>query len=1107
MSSGSIELVNSLWEQPTSIHRPGSSINVFNSSGTPVPSFPQMPLRKAFPGRRVVRTIPQHHPSMDALEAWALRLGLGSVFGPLIPTEADRLRVLRLLYQYRHLNREDLTDLPCTDLITHRVRIKPDTKPASAKSQKRWPPHTEWWLRKLVQDGLEGGIYELTEPANGRLSQWNARAVMVDKVENPTPSDEPRMTFDYSRVTELLPGAHMELSSKVHDHLSNPRHGCLFTADLKHAYLTIPLHPDDRHYFAFTISGIGQCQPCRMQQGSKSAGFTMTELVYRAFGFIPPPKPEPSLLHSSSPDVPPPLTFYMDDFFGGFKDFEEQFAFLRDHFFPRVEWAKLLLSFKKLRLFANQIKALGVTHTVGGLVYILEERVNKVAKWPTPIDQTGVRAFLGTVGITRRWIKNFAELARPLSRLTGKVDWRWTESEQLSFDILKIKCATRSAMHGIDADLAIHFYTDASGYAGGLVITQFQNPVEVDTTSKNGEAVEVPILYDSFTFPGTRRKYPTYKRELYVIVSFVTKYDYLCKHPYNPAIIHTDHKPLTYFLNSDLHEGIYGHWADQLRRLNISIAYIPGHRNKVADALSRTLFKSPDCSEDAVTHGVQAELTRQGGHWVWKDGKGGFEEFLASLDESQRTEVLEKGTISQVPVFATTSGIGESWYDAYVASEWFGPIYKLLKGELSNPSAVLLDKAFNHQVIGDILWTYSRGTYLPCIPESKVLQVMKEVHDDSGHWAKTGTLARLKNNGYYWPKQSQDVECYIAGCLECARHGPATRSQPLHPIHVTFPFQLMGMDFVGPLDTCKSGAKYILNIVCYFSRFVIPFATRDANVESVLWCLKLVFAMYRKPYSFYCDRGQHFLNAELQEFLRLEGINITYSPSGASKSTGMVEVCNRLVEDVLRKHPQNSHLDWDQRLPGAAKAVNGRIVPHLGMSPTGILFGQIKEVSSTSTTLLALPGRNVESWVSELENPGRHVEMVRQYTQYLAEMHDAVAQASRRQKEAEARKYDKGVRRAVHEIGGTVMLFQKGTGKLQPRWRGPFKISNYGGSHGTSFTLKQLNGRGIKGTFHGDDLKAFIPRTGYLKGTPGAPTPNYQTIRAPKRAAPENPYM
>jgi hypothetical protein len=96
------------------------------------------------------------------------------------------------------------------------------------------------------------------------------------------------------------------------------------------------------------------------------------------------------------------------------------------------------------------------------------------------------------------------------------------------------------------------------------------------------------------------------------MVYFLNKYDYLCKHPYNPAVVHTDHKPLTHFLSSDLNEGIYGHWADQLRRLNITIKYIPGHRNKVADGLSRTLFRSPECSEDSMTHRRQAESAHRG---------------------------------------------------------------------------------------------------------------------------------------------------------------------------------------------------------------------------------------------------------------------------------------------------------------------------------------------------------------------------------------------------------------------------------------------------------------------------------------------------------------
>ena len=1091
------------------INRPGWSAEAFGISEALAISPQHASPRQAFPSRRMLRgSLPQHLlPSSEELEAWAALLGLEPVLGPLITTAEQRLRVLRLLHQYRHLNREDLRDLPCTDLITHRVRIAPGTKPASCRFQKRWPPHTEWWLNKLVKDGLEGGVYELTEPANGRLSQWNARAVMVDKVESPLPSDEPRMTFDYSRVTELLPGSHLELSSKVHDHLSNPRHGCFFSADLKHAYLTIPLHPDDRHFFSFTISGIGQVQPTRMQQGSQSAGFTMTELVYRAFGFIPEPHSEPSLLHSADPAIPPPLTFYMDDFFGGFKDFENLFAFLKNHFFPRVEWARLLLSFRKLRLFAIMIKALGVTHRIGGHVHILEERIAKIAKWPEPLDQSGVRGFLGTIGITRRWVKNFAEFARPLSRLTGKVTWRWTQAEQISFEILKIKCAVRTSMFGIDLELVIHFYMDASKFAAGCAVTQFRKATQADLAATQEASaaagksrkpladVEVPVLYDSFTFTRAQRKYPTYKRELCAIVTFCKKYDYLCKNPHKPAVIHTDHKPLTHFLSSDLHEGVYGHWADQLRRLNITIQYIPGPRNKAADGLSRTLFQDADCLEDSAVALAKQELETQGPRWIWKDGKDGFEAFLGSLDQDRKREVLDHGTVDGLSVFSSEASLeagspSSSWKEAYATSAWFGEIYQFLHDGfvIASPSPKLIRKAFDYRLANDILWKHHLEAYLPCVPESKVLTVLKEAHDESGHWAKTGTMARLRNL-CYWPGQTQDVERYIKGCLVCAQHGPATRSQPLHPIAVTYPFQLMGMDFIGPLETTTAGNRYILNLGCYMSRFQVPFACKNNNVEDVLWCLKLFFAMYRKPHAFYVDPGQHF-GEELHEFLRREGVAIDHSPSASHKSTGMIEVMNRILEGVIRKLGKN----WDTSLANAGSSINSRIISYLGASPKAIVLGPLPETSQVTATLRALPGREIPAWVAQMEGPS-HAHEVQIYLRHRAEAHDAVQAASLRQKEAMAVSYDKGVNLAVHYPGDLVMLYQEHSGKLQPRWRGPFQISAYGGSHGLSFCLKQLNGRKIRGKFHGDHLKTFLPRTGYLAEANPPPLPQTQTIR------------
>ena len=71
-------------------------------------------------------------------------------------------------------------------------------------------------------------------------------------------------------------------------------------------------------------------------------------------------------------------------------------------------------------------------------------------------------------------------------------------------------------------------------------------------------------------------------------------------------------------MKSDLHEGIYGHWADSLRRLNIEIKYIPGPRNKVADGLSRTLFHTD--LKDASVEDCSKMLADQGPRWIWKDG-------------------------------------------------------------------------------------------------------------------------------------------------------------------------------------------------------------------------------------------------------------------------------------------------------------------------------------------------------------------------------------------------------------------------------------------------------------------------------------------------------
>ncbi|KAI0991496.1 hypothetical protein K3495_g16691, partial [Podosphaera aphanis] len=160
----------------------------------------------------------------------------------------------------------------------------------------------------------------------------------------------------------------------------------------------------------------------------------------------------------------------------------------------------------------------------------------------------------------------------------------------------------------------------------------------------DGSSVPRPVLYDSSMLTKTQRSYGTYKRELLGIFTFAKKYSYMFST--HRGKLMTDHKPLTTFLGSLYVEGIYARWAAELILLNFDILHVPGPRNQVADALSRTIFLDPDCEMEEALIGA-GEMDEKDGQpkWVWKDGAGGYAEFLRKqrVKESEEAERLFVG--------------------------------------------------------------------------------------------------------------------------------------------------------------------------------------------------------------------------------------------------------------------------------------------------------------------------------------------------------------------------------------------------------------------------------------------------------------------------------
>ncbi len=105
----------------------------------------------------------------------------------------------------------------------------------------------------------------------------------------------------------------------------------------------------------------------------------------------------------------------------------------------------------------------------------VDSKITAVKNFPTPKSVDNVCSFLGLVGYCRAFVKNFASIASPLTRLLKKdVTFLWNDAQQQSFNTLKDVLTRAPILAFPDYSLPFTLCTDASALCIGAVLMQIE---------------------------------------------------------------------------------------------------------------------------------------------------------------------------------------------------------------------------------------------------------------------------------------------------------------------------------------------------------------------------------------------------------------------------------------------------------------------------------------------------------------------------------------------------------------------------------------------------------------------------------------------------------
>ena len=317
------------------------------------------------------------------------------------------------------------------------------------------------------------------------------------------------------------------------------------------------------------------------------------------------------------------------------------------------------------------------------------------------------------------------------------------------------------------------------------------------------------------------------------------------------------------------------------------------------------------------------------------------------------------------------------------------------------------------------------------VPNGMRQHVLELAHSSlvAGHFGFKKTFARISRH-FLWPRMWGQVKEFVRSCAGCQRAARNSNAKaPLQPLPcVSEPFEKVAFDLVGPLPRTSSGNKYILTMMCLFTKYPEAIPLKRVNNETVLEAMMEIFSRHGLPKVILTDQGSVFMSKMTRHMCKTFEVHKVRTSPYHPQSDGALERWHACLKGMM-KRSEIELKGWDMQLLFAY-----RDTPHCvtGFSPFTLLFG--RDVKGPLGLLRGtwLDGESEEANVSEwlLSVKARMVELA-----------EVVSDRERKAKSTMKRFYNKSAVVKTFVAGDMVLVRKPGIhSKMGDSWEGPYQI-------------------------------------------------------------------